>query len=626
MKILNRTTERKRTRRIGTLLVLLFSFSFMTVGQSLFTQRSVNDANLDASESQRYSNLQQDSFTQDLKLISFDNPLDFVNASGVIQFEVPGIQGAIEAGGIDITKTDTSYSWTGKLLNHAGYFGYYEIQGHRAAWLQIDGRFFEIMPMKTGISTLREIRGDVLDLGICTTLTENQANPESGLCQEEYNTCAATIDILVLLPPDATDWLQTKFGNDWFSIALYIGIGTQALNAAFINSDIPNKKANIILENFNLNYPPGTDCSRLIDSIQAQAAARREAVHADLVVLITAKRDFNCGSGAACAEISNNPPYYCDPGYAFSEIWWLFHPRWSMLHEVGHLMGGGHDRPYDNDDNCAHGWTVGGNRFQRTLMALWFGTQIPTDERILHYSNPDVVFNGAATGTASANNAKVIRNGACIVANYRQSQSFSAMIDTKPWVCRFEEYIYVKAIVQQPLPFNPGQPPYTYEWKWSYNGNFSGLNGFLFGNTQSASFPIPEDGNQVWVQLRVTSSDGLTVTNIKKITLYFDSNPKCVQRSLEKEFYPSYLAKNKISIAPNPTSSSANIRWVSENEGIVKIVITSTFGQVLNTKILQESKGENSVQIPVGSFPGGIYNISLQKEGIILTQKLIINL
>lgn len=449
----------------STAIRLLFLLLFYSVanGQSLVSTIALNDANLNTAESQRYSNLQQDEFTKELKLVNFGNPRDLVNTQGKLQFEFPGIQGIIEAQAIDIAQTDTSYSWTGRLLNHAGYFGFYEISGHRAAWLQIGTRFFEVMPIKTGISTVREIEGDVLDSGDCIHPTaEQNTNSELNLCQNDYNTCAATIDILVLLPPDATDWLQTKFGNDWFSKALYIGIGTQALNAAFINSDIPNKKANIILENFNMTYPDGTNCLNLLNALQTQAAARRDAVHADLVVLVTAKRDYNCGSGAACAEISNNPPYGCDPGYAFSEIWWLFHPRWSMLHEVGHLMGGGHDRPNDNDNNCAHGWTVGGNRFQRTLMALWFGTETPTDERILHYSNPDVVYTGAATGTTSDNNAKVIRNGACIVANYRHNVSFDALIDTDPWVCRSWGEIHLHADVQQPSSGNPGIPPYSY--------------------------------------------------------------------------------------------------------------------------------------------------------------------
>lgn len=625
MKILNQTTGRKNTQRIEALLVLLLSFSLTSFGQTLVTQLSLNDANLNASETQRYGSLQQDMFTQDLKLINFGNPLDFVNSAGTIQFDLPSIQGMIEAEAVDITQTDTSYSWTGKLLNHAGYFGYYDIQGHRAAWLQIDERFFEIMPMKLGVSTLREIRRDVLDPGVCTSLTEGQTNPEANLCQNDYNTCTATIDILVLLPPDATDWLQTRFGNDWFSKALYIGIGTQALNVAFINSDIPNKKANIILENFNMTYPNGTDCLNLLNALQTQAAARRDAVHADLVVLITAERDFNCGSGAACAEISNNPPYACDPGYAFSEIWWLFHPRWSMLHEVGHLMGGGHDRPYDNDNNCAHGWTVGGNRFQRTLMALWFGTQTPTDERILHYSNPDVEFNGDATGTANDNNAKVIRNGACIVANYRQNISFDARLDTDPWVCRSWGEIYLYADVQQPSSGNPGIPPYSYEWRWNFSGNFTSGSSTYIGNTQFASFSIPATGSYVWVQMKVTSSDGITITKLRKIEIFDDDHPKCNKWRSQEKAQQAFKLANKISIVPNPANTEVQVRWIAEAEENIEIALFDGLARLVKSTRTTQSPGENSLYLPVGDLPNGIYGLVFRSANGVSAQKLIIN-
>jgi hypothetical protein len=608
MKILNQTTGRKNTQRIEALIVLLLSFSFTSFGQTLVTQLSLNDANLNASETQRYSSLQQDTFTQDLKLINFGNPLDFVNAAGTIQFEIPDVQGIIEAEAIDITQTDTSYSWTGKLLSHAGYFGYYEIQGHRAACLQIDERFFEIMPVKAGVNTLREIRRDVLDSGVCTTSAEGQTNSEADLCQNDYNTCAATIDILVLLPPDATDWLQTRFGNDWFSKALYIGIGTQALNWAFINSDIPNKKANIILENFDMTYPDGTNCLNLLNALQTQAASRRDAVHADLVVLITAKRDFNCGSGAACAEISNNPPYNCDPGYAFSEIWWLFHPRWSMLHEVGHLMGGGHDRPYDNDNNCAHGWTVGGNRFQR----------------ILHYSNPDVVYNGDATGTASDNNAKVIRNGACIVANYRQNISFDARIDTDPWVCRSWGEIYLYADVQQPSSGNPGIPPYSYEWRWNFSGNFTSSSSTYIGNTPFASFQIPATGSYVWVQMKVTSSDGLTITKLRKIEIFDEDHPKCMWRSQGKT-QQALKPANNISIVPNPANAEVHIRCNAETGEKIEIALYDALARLAKSNHFIQSPGENSLYLPVGDLPNGIYSLVFRSANGVLTQKLIIN-
>jgi hypothetical protein len=609
-----------------TRLLFLLLFCDVASAQSLVSTIFLNDVNLSVVESERYTNLQQDSFTKDLTLVNFGNPRDFVNVQGILQFEFPGIQGVIEAQVIDIVQTDTSYSWTGRLLNHTGYFGFYEILGQRAAWLQIDTRFFEIMPIKSGISTVREIEGNVFDSVDCLNPKgEKSVSAELNLCANDYNTCTATIDILVLLPPDATDWLETRFGDNWLIKALYVGIGTQSLNTAFINSDIPNKKANIILENFNMVYPPNIGCSSLLDALVSQATARRNAIGADLVMLLTANADYSCGAGAACAELGD--VINCDPSFAFTEIWWLIHPRWTFIHEIGHLMGAGHNRPDDDDSDCAHGWTVGGNRFQKTSMARWNGSQNPTDTRILHYSNPDVVFNGDPTGTENDNNAKVIRNGACIVANYRHRFVFDARISSDdPWYCRSDEYFQLMADVQQPIPIgSPGMPPYTYEWRWNYSGNFSGSNSTYIGNTEFVTFPIPS-GDHVWVLLKVTSSDGLTVTKQKNIGIYEDDDPRCdIFKSAKRGFqFTSALLLQKLLVVPNPANSTVQVTWGSDLEGEATIHVIDGLGRICTSRILRQVIGENIIHLDSNAFTEGIYTISLRTQSGILAQKLLI--
>jgi hypothetical protein len=480
------------------------------------------------------------------------------------------------------------------------------------------------MPIKSGISTVREIEGDVFDPVDCINPRGPESmNSELELCANDYNTCAATIDILVLLPPDATDWLQTKFGDDWFSKALYVGIGTQFLNVAFANSDIPNKKANIILENFNMVYPNGTSCENLLNALVSQATTRRNAVGADLVMLLTANADYSCGAGAACAELGD-PPNYCDPSFAFTEIWWLFHPRWTFIHEVGHLMGAGHARPDDNDPDCAHGWTVGANRFQRTLMAPWNRTQNPTDTRILHYSNPDVEFNGDPTGTENDNNAKAIRNGACVVANYRHRYTFDAKISTDPWVCKSWGDIILIADLQQPSAGNPGLPPYSYDWQWNLSGNFSGNNGIFLGNTPFQFLPIPQSENDVWIQLKVTSSDGITVTDVRRVIIYDDGDPKCLfkeSRQIERDIT---LEHNDVLIFPNPADASLQVRWHSDFEEEGEILITDGLSRVLKMQQVKQVHGENIINIDSGSFSEGFHTVSLRTGSRLFTQKLLI--
>lgn len=582
---------------------------------------------MNSEELNRYSMLQQDTFTRDLRLIQLGHPKDFVTTQGILTIEIPGINGTLQAKGVDIWQTDTSFYWAGKLLDGSGYFGFMQIHDQRAGWIQTADRFFEIMPIKPSLNTLREIDLNMTDPVDCLFGggMRNMMN-ELDFCSTEYNTCNAVIDILVLLPPDAVTWLQNRYGDNWLAKILHVYIGTHAINTAFINSDIPNKRANIILENFNITYPSQIDCGVLLNALVNQATARRNATGVDLVVLLTGV-NYPCGAGAACATISNSPPYFCDESFAFVEMEWLFHPRWTFVHEVGHLLGANHDRPEGNEAICAHGWTVGGNRFQRTIMAGWVGTQTPTDTRILHFSNPEVVFNGDLTGTNIDDNAKVIRNAACVVAKYRNRYVFDAEIITAPWICRTSGNINLFAGVQLPSAGNQGTPPYTYEWRWNYSGFFTAGNSVFIGINQSETIPVPS-GDNIWVQLKVFSGDGTTITRTKNIAILEEGHPRCSiklwdGRQLESQEKESI--KDELTLVPNPAKASVQLFWYAEAEEEVDFSVINNQGQIITSVKLRQNRGDNIYTMDVSAFPPGIYIISLRNGKQIKTQKLIIH-
>jgi hypothetical protein len=133
------------------------------------------------------------------------------------------------------------------------------------------------------------------------------------------------------------------------------------------------------------------------------ARTNRDTNNADFATVFVNDGDY-CGL-AWCTSAANR---------GYSVVTWdcaagnLSHP-----HEIGHNQGCGHDIANGGCgySNYAYGWRFNGsdgNQY-RTVMAYSPGTRIP------YFSNPDRTYLGTATGTALADNERVIeeRKGTC---------------------------------------------------------------------------------------------------------------------------------------------------------------------------------------------------------------------
>ena len=143
----------------------------------------------------------------------------------------------------------------------------------------------------------------------------------------------------------------------------------------------------------------------------------RNKYGADLCVLMINTEENLCGRAYAITAnqyqaFSIIYPQYLGCGW-----------RYSAIHELGHLVGCRHNRSYDGSSSpyqYGHGYIncVSGNAWS-TIMSYENSCDI-YNERILHWSNPNVYYNGVATGTTTyENNARVWNERASTVSAFR---------------------------------------------------------------------------------------------------------------------------------------------------------------------------------------------------------------
>lgn len=135
----------------------------------------------------------------------------------------------------------------------------------------------------------------------------------------------------------------------------------------------------------------------------------RGEYYADMVVLMVAGGEY-CGIGWYPTTLSSLQAGYL----AFSVVSTNCISYHSFAHEIGHNLGLRHD--VDNAPSSAiyeeaygHHWN---SNTYRSIMAYAPGT------RVNYFSNPDVSYQGGATGTTARNSASVLNLTAPIAADY----------------------------------------------------------------------------------------------------------------------------------------------------------------------------------------------------------------
>jgi hypothetical protein len=84
------------------------------------------------------------------------------------------------------------------------------------------------------------------------------------------------------------------------------------------------------------------------------------------------------------------------------------------------------------------------------------------------------------------------------------------------------------------------------------------------------------------------------------------------------------IVSTRLSVSPNPATSTANLSFVSEQAGNATVSVLNQTGAIAMEKLIQVNAGENNRKLDLGNLPNGLYYIKIQTGSVIQTAKLVI--
>ena len=201
------------------------------------------------------------------------------------------------------------------------------------------------------------------------------------------------------------------------------------------------------------------------DGVYDEAQALREETHADLVTLWASGTVGNasCGIGA----LGGTNPKFDPDSAAWTVMFYTqcLETRLTFTHEIGHNLSGQHDdsasqqpstvgKPYARGyADPAHGFVTVMSYFDSCIAAKVNCKTIP------YFSSPILKTpEGFPLGTAATDNARAVAEQAPVVANYRQSQIYSAVPTISGSTNRG------KTLTASAAGWAPGNVTFTYQW------------------------------------------------------------------------------------------------------------------------------------------------------------------
>ncbi len=595
------------------ILLLIVTTSIYAQEVSLFTP--IDEAKMDLNKGQltKLERLKTNPLYKKLQLVKVSN-LKTVQEKGILSFIIPNRKGSISAYATSVEAvSDEEFSWHGEFRGREhGSMTIISKKGAIYGQINIGDEIYALQDLGKGQNILIQL--DEMKYGPRECATPHESithSPSAHLpSTEDRSSCSGIVRVLVLYTSAAE-----QIDNPESAATLFI----KQTNNICRNSDIRTADLEFQLAGVEelLGFSESDEIGDDLDDLRLSNAAQnlRNQYQADIVVLLT---DGNYGGGSIFGVT-----YRLNTGdeafaYAISEID-AAGGRFTFSHEIGHVFGARHDNDTGTHPNLSpfahgHNFTTGAfwwkERWRTVLNSLPSG-----EARIQYYSNPNVEFNGKATGTNTRDNTRQIENLACTISNYRNYDAMSVAISGPTIGQNNTSYTWCANVS------DCGNVNY-YNWEYSYDG----FSYYPFGSTQCKTANMPYNQS---LHLRVTvfCSDGQTATDWH-LTLNDDRDWRTADSTTYKQQTEAILAiptHITSKVFPNPLEQQLNLETYLPEDGSVTITLVNHLGQeIQNLFTGYRPNGTHYFEQQLSDYPSGIYFIKITQNNQQSTHKIFL--